>query len=332
MSSKGTVVVTGGAGYIGAHTCKALANAGYTPVTYDNLCYGHSSAVKWGPLEKGDIADLAKLVSVFNQYQPMAVIHFAAFAYVGESVEKPGKYYDNNVLGTLTLLKAMRQTDVDKIIFSSTCATYGMPEQTPITESHVQNPINPYGRSKLMIEWILDDFYNAYDIKYVALRYFNAAGADPDNEIGEHHEPETHLIPLVLDVAIGRRDQLQIFGTDYETPDGTCIRDYIHVTDLADAHLRALKQLDRGGQSRVYNLGNGSGFSVKEIISAALKVTGREISCVGSDRRAGDPPVLIGSSEQIRNQLGWTPQFVDMESIIETAWQWHKTLPRKEIS
>ena len=332
MSSKGTVVVTGGAGYIGAHTCKALANAGYTPVTYDNLCYGHSSAVKWGPLEKGDIADLAKLVSVFNQYQPMAVIHFAAFAYVGESVEKPGKYYDNNVLGTLTLLKAMRQTDVDKIIFSSTCATYGMPEQTPITESHVQNPINPYGRSKLMIEWILDDFYTAYDVKYVALRYFNAAGADPDNEIGEHHEPETHLIPLVLDVAIGRRDQLQIFGTDYETPDGTCIRDYIHVTDLADAHLRALKQLDRGGQSRVYNLGNGSGFSVKEIISAALKVTGREISCVGSDRRAGDPPVLIGSSEQIRNQLGWTPQFVDMESIIETAWQWHKTLPRKEIS
>ena len=327
MYAKGTVVVTGGAGYIGAHTCKALASFGYTPVTYDNLRYGHKSAVKWGPLEKGDIADAARLVSVFNRYKPIAVIHFAAFAYVGESVIKPEKYYNNNVLGTLSLLKAMRRTGIEKIIFSSTCATYGMPDQLPIAESHPQNPINPYGRSKLMIEWILDDFCQAYDIKYVVLRYFNAAGADPETEIGEDHDPETHLIPLVLDVALGRRDQVQVFGTDYETPDGSCIRDYIHVTDLADAHLRALKHLARSGQSRVYNLGNGNGFSVKEIISATSKVTGRDIAWVGSGRRLGDPPVLIGSAEQIQNELGWNPQFVDIESIIETAWQWHNALP-----
>ncbi len=237
MNSEKPILVTGGAGYIGSHACKALANAGYMPVTYDNLVYGHREAVKWGPLEEGDIADPIRLESVLRKYGPKAVMHFAAYAYVGESVENPSKYYRNNVAGTLTLLDTMRTCAVDKLIFSSTCATYGMPEQIPITEDHPQNPINPYGRSKLMIEWILKDYAAAYGLKYVSLRYFNAAGADPDGEIGEDHDPETHLIPLVLDVALGRRDHLNIFGTDYDTTDGTCIRDYIHVTDLADAHL-----------------------------------------------------------------------------------------------
>ncbi|MGD8263581.1 MAG: UDP-glucose 4-epimerase GalE, partial [Desulfobacterales bacterium] len=274
------ILVTGGAGYIGAHACKALSKTGYTPITYDNLVYGHRSAVKWGPLEEGDISDRQRLESVIDKYKPMAVMHFAAYAYVGESVDNPSKYYHNNVAGSLTLLETMRQCGIDKIIFSSTCATYGMPEQIPITEDHPQNPINPYGRSKLMIEWMLDDFAHAYGLKYVSLRYFNAAGANPDAEIGENHDPETHLIPLVLDVALGRRNHLEIFGTDYDTTDGTCIRDYIHVTDLADAHLLALKYLLDGGQRNVFNLGNGNGFSVREVVAAALKITGCDISFV----------------------------------------------------
>ena len=286
---KNPVLVTGGAGYIGAHACKALARAGYTPITYDNMVYGHRSAVKWGPLEEGDITDCARLEAVMRKYTPKAVMHFAAYAYVGESVEKPSKYYRNNVAGTLTLLESMRNCGIDKIIFSSTCATYGMPEQIPIPEDHPQNPINPYGRSKLMIEWILKDFAAAYDMRYVSLRYFNAAGADPDAEIGEDHDPETHLIPLVLDVASGKRAQIEIFGTDYDTPDGTCIRDYIHVTDLADAHLLALEYLISGGNSDVFNLGNGNGFSVREVIATALKITGCDIPYLESDRRAGDP-------------------------------------------
>ncbi len=239
-----TVLVTGGAGYIGAHACKALAEVGYTPVTYDNFAYGHPGAVKWGPLEKGDIDDRKQLEMVMQKYNPCAVMHFAAYAYVGESVKNPAKYYRNNVAGTLSLLESMKSCGIDKIIFSSTCATYGIPDQIPIVENHPQNPINPYGRSKLMIEWILHDFAAAYDFKFVSLRYFNAAGADPAAVIGEDHDPETHLIPLVLDAALGRRNRLEIYGTDYDTPDGTCIRDYIHVSDLAGAHLLALKYLN----------------------------------------------------------------------------------------
>ena len=321
---KNPVLVTGGAGYIGAHACKALSRAGYTPIAYDNLVYGHRSAVKWGPLEEGDISDRRRLETVMREYKPGAIMHFAAYAYVGESVEKPSKYYCNNVAGTLMLLETMRSCGIDKIIFSSTCATYGMPEQIPIPEDHPQNPINPYGRSKLMVEWMLKDFAAAYNIKYVSLRYFNAAGADPGAEIGEDHDPETHLIPLVLDAASGKRAQIEIFGTDYETPDGTCIRDYIHVTDLADAHLLALEYLISGGNSDVLNLGNGNGFSVREVIAAALKITGCDIPYLESDRRPGDPPVLIGSSNRIKKKLGWRPLYDSLGAIIETAWRWHQ--------
>lgn len=318
------ILVTGGAGYIGAHACKALARAGYTPVAYDNLVYGHRSAVKWGPLEKGDISDRQRLESVMCQYKPIAVMHFAAYAYVGESVENPAKYYRNNTAGTLSLLESMKQCRIDRIIFSSTCATYGMPNQIPIVENHPQNPINPYGRSKLMIEWILRDFAAAYDLKYVSLRYFNAAGADPEAQIGEAHDPETHLIPLVLDAALGRRNRLEIYGTDYDTPDGTCIRDYIHVTDLARAHLLALEYLNDGGESDVFNLGNGNGFSVREVIATAKKITGRDIPYAEIDRRPGDPSVLIGSSEKIINKLGWRAAHHSLEAILKTAWRWHE--------
>ena len=319
-----SVLVTGGAGYIGAHACKALAKAGYTPVTYDNLVYGHSKAVRWGPLEKGDIGDRKQLEMVMKKYNPSAVMHFAAYAYVGESVMNPKIYYRNNVAGTLSLLESMNSCNIDKIIFSSTCATYGMPDQIPIDENHRQDPINPYGRSKLMIEWILQDFAAAYDLKFISLRYFNAAGADPDAEIGEDHDPETHLIPLVLDVALGNRNCLEIYGTDYDTPDGTCIRDYIHVLDLADAHLLALTYLNEGGQSNVFNLGNGNGFSVREVMTTAKKITGCDIPCLESERRPGDPAILIGSSEKIKNNLGWRAAYNSLEEIIGTAWRWHK--------
>jgi UDP-glucose-4-epimerase GalE len=319
-----SILVTGGAGYIGAHACKALAEAGYTPVTYDNFVYGHPTAVRWGPLERGDIGDRDQLEMVMKKYNPGAVMHFAAYAYVGESVTKPAKYYRNNVAGTLSLLESMNSCGIDKIIFSSTCATYGMPDQIPIDENHPQNPINPYGRSKLMIEWILQDFAAAYDLKFVSLRYFNAAGADPDAEIGENHDPETHLIPLVLDVALGGRHRLEIYGTDYDTPDGTCIRDYIHVSDLADAHLLALEYLNDGGQSNVFNLGNGNGFSVREVISTAMNVTGCDIPYLESKKRPGDPAVLIGSAEKIRDNRGWRAVHNSLEAIIRTAWRWHK--------
>lgn len=323
MNIRKPILVTGGAGYIGAHACKALANAGYTPIAYDNLVYGHRSAVKWGPLETGDIDDRSQLESVMQQYEPLAVMHFAAYAYVGESVENPSKYYHNNVTGALTLLEAMRGCGIDKFIFSSTCATYGMPDEIPIVESHPQNPINPYGRSKLMIEWILRDYAAAYGLRYISLRYFNAAGADPETEIGEDHDPETHLIPLVLDAALGRRKRLEIYGTDYDTPDGTCIRDYIHVTDLAQAHLLALEYLNDGGESDVFNLGNGNGFSVKDVMTTAQKISGRDIPYAETDRRPGDPPVLIGSSDKIISKLGWQAVHHSLEAILETAWRWH---------
>ena len=318
------VLVTGGAGYIGSHACKALAKAGYTPIAYDNLVYGHEWAVKWGPFEQGDILDRSRLNEVIKQYQPAAIMHFAAYAYVGESVEQPGKYYRNNVAGSLTLLEAMRDHGIPNFIFSSTCATYGEPEQIPIPEDHNQAPINPYGHSKLMIEQMLKDFDTAHGLKSVSLRYFNAAGADPDGETGEDHDPETHLIPLVLDAAAGRRPDITIFGTDYETEDGTCIRDYIHVTDLADAHVKALKYLEQGGETTKYNLGNGKGFSVKEVIETAEKVTGKKIPVQMGDRRPGDPPKLVGDAERIKKELNWQPKYAELDKIIKTAWDWHQ--------
>ena len=319
-----SVLVTGGAGYIGSHACKALAQAGYTPVVFDNLVYGHPWAVRWGPLEQGDIADRARLDDVLQRYQPAAVMHFAAYAYVGESVQDPGKYYRNNVAGTLTLLEAMRDHEIDKFVFSSTCATYGVPAQIPMPENHPQQPINPYGRSKLMIEQILRDFDTAYGMRSMSLRYFNAAGADPGGEIGEAHDPETHLIPLVLDAAAGRRTAVTVFGDDYDTPDGTCIRDYIHVTDLAAAHVLALQALEQDAASTAYNLGNGQGFSVRQVIDCARRVTGRDIPVEVGPRRAGDPPRLVGNAERIRQELNWQPCYADPETIVRTAWEWHR--------
>jgi len=318
------ILVTGGAGYIGSHACKALAAAGYNPVSVDNLVYGHRQAVRWGPLEVGDIGDRAFIDEVLARYRPSAVLHFAAYAYVGESVENPGKYYRNNVAGSLTLLEALRDQAVDKLIFSSTCATYGVPEQVPIPEHHPQHPINPYGRSKLMIEQMLRDFDCAHGLRFIALRYFNAAGADPDAEVGEAHDPETHLIPLVLDAAAGSRATITVYGDDYDTPDGTCIRDYIHVTDLADAHVRALQALEQGAASTAYNLGNGRGFSVREVIDRAAAITGCPIAVEVGPRRPGDPPRLVGDAERIRSALGWRPTYADLDTIITTAWRWHQ--------
>jgi UDP-arabinose 4-epimerase len=326
MSDNKYILVTGGAGYIGSHACKVLAKAGYTPVAYDNLVYGHEWSVKWGPFEKGDILDRKRLDEVIKQYRPEAVMHFAAYAYVGESVDNPGKYYRNNVVGTLSLLEAMRDSHINKFIFSSTCATYGEPIEIPISEDHPQAPINPYGWSKLMIEQMLKDFDVAHGLKSVSLRYFNAAGADPDAEIGEDHDPETHLIPLVLDAAMGKRSNITVFGDDYDTPDGTCIRDYIHVTDLADAHVKALQYLQGDGRSQVYNLGNGAGFSVLEIIDTVRKVTGKDILVEMGERRAGDPPRLIGDTKAISHGLGWKPMNANLETIIMTAWNWHQKL------
>ena len=317
------ILVTGGAGYIGSHTCKALAQAGYTPISYDNLVYGHKWAVKWEPLEIGDIADQSRLEDVFELYSPDAVIHFAAFAYVGESVLDPGKYYRNNVAGTLTLLETMLHKGVDRLVFSSTCATYGLPQNIPIREDHPRKPINPYGASKLMVEQMLADFGKAHGLRSMALRYFNAAGADPDGEIGEDHDPETHLIPLVLDAAAGRCPHITVFGDDYDTPDGTCIRDYIHVTDLAQAHVLALKALENKAGSRAYNLGNGQGFSVGKVIQVAEKVTGLSIPVKRGNRRPGDPGVLIGDASKISDELGWHPQHAALDKIIATAWDWH---------
>lgn len=318
------ILVTGGAGYIGSHACKALAAAGYSPVVFDSLVYGHEWAVQWGPLETGDLNDRDRLEALFSKYNFEAVMHFAAYAYVGESVENPGKYYRNNVGGSLNLLEAMVAHGVDKIVFSSTCATYGEPELIPIPETHPQQPINPYGASKLMVERMLADFDLAHGLKYVALRYFNASGADPDGEVGEAHDPETHLIPLVLDAAAGLRASITVNGDDYDTPDGTCIRDYIHVSDLADAHVLALNALLNGGQSARYNLGNGHGYSIREVIDTVIQVTGNDVPVSTGPRRVGDPDRLIGDAGLIRHELGWQPRFGDLGSIIETAWQWHQ--------
>jgi len=321
------ILVVGGAGYIGSYMCKYLAKKGYNPIVLDNLVYGHRQAVGWGPFIKASMADSKLLKSIFTEYRVEAVMHFAAFCYVGESVLEPGKYYRNNVANTLNLLEVMIENNVKSFIFSSSCATYGEPIEIPITERHPQNPITPYGRSKLMVEQILKDFSNAYGLKYVSLRYFNAAGADPDGEVGEDHRPETHLISLVLQTALGQRERINIFGDNYPTKDGTCIRDYVHIADLAQAHLLALERLMNGMQEGEYNLGNGDGFSVKEVIEVALNVTGRAIASKVTKRRPGDPAVLIGSSKKIIKELGWKPQFADLSTIIETAWKWHKSHP-----
>jgi len=317
------ILVTGGAGYIGSHTAKALARAGYRPVTYDSLVYGHRHAVKWGPFVEGDIADTAKLERVIQDEAIDAVVHFAAFAYVGESVTKPEIYFQNNVVGSLSLLDAMRHTGVKPIVFSSTCATYGMPDRMPITEETLQRPINPYGETKLMIERALAWYGPAHDIRSVSLRYFNACGADPEGEIGEEHDPETHLIPLILDAALGKRAAIDVYGTDYPTPDGTAVRDYIHVQDLADAHVKALAYLFDGGQTTQVNLGTGTGNSVREVIDAVERVTGRPVPKREVARRAGDPPELVADPSKANSLLGWKPQMSDIDSIIRTAWAWH---------
>jgi UDP-glucose-4-epimerase GalE len=318
-----TILVTGGAGYIGSHACKALARAGHRPVTYDNLVYGHREAVRWGPLVEADLADNERLTDTFQRYDIAAVMHFAAFAYVGESVIKPEAYFHNNVTNSLRLLEAMRAHDVRRMVFSSTCATYGVPEQVPISESAHQRPVNPYGESKLMVERMLQWYGSAHGFTHATLRYFNAAGADPEGEIGEDHQPETHLIPLVLEAALGNRAQIDVFGTDYATPDGTAIRDFIHVQDLAEAHVKALDRLLAGGLSLTLNLGTGTGHSVREVIAAAERITGHRIPRREGPRRAGDPPVLVADAARAREVLGWTPGLSDLDTIIKTAWAWH---------
>lgn len=318
------ILVCGGAGYIGAHVNKALHQEGYETVVFDSLIYGHREAVKWGTFVKGDLANPDALEAVFQTYDIDAVFHFAAFTYVGESVENPEKYYYNNVGNTLNLLKVMRKHGCNKIIFSSTCATYGEPEKLPLTEDMPQHPINPYGATKLMVERIFKDYHAAYGLEFVVLRYFNAAGADPDGEIGESHNPETHLIPLVLDAASGKRADIKVFGTDYDTTDGSCIRDYVHVTDLASAHLLALHHLEAGRGSDFFNLGNAQGTSVLEVVEAARRVTGKDFKATMTERRPGDPPKLVGSSEKAMQVLGWRPRFADIDVIVEHAWNWHQ--------
>jgi len=316
------ILIAGGAGYIGSHANKVLHNSGYESFVYDNLSTGNIEAVKWGQFIEGDLGDISNLALVFENYPIEAVIHFAASAYVGESVIDPEAYYINNVANTLNLLKCMRDYDCKKIIFSSTCATYGNPQKVPIDELHPQAPINPYGQSKLMVERILSDYSKAYDLKYVSLRYFNAAGADPDLDLGECHDPEPHLLPLILE-AVKQNTAINIFGTDYDTHDGTAVRDYIHVTDLAEAHLAALKYLLDGGNSDSFNLGNGNGFSVLEVINAVEKVTGKTAIKNTSPRREGDPSLLVGDAKKAKSLLNWNPQYPDLDVIVKTAWNWH---------
>lgn len=312
------ILVTGGAGYIGSHTCKELFRAGFQPIVFDNLSRGHSRAVKWGPLIQGDLSDRELIERCLRENQVEAVLHFAAFAYVGESVSDPGLYYRNNTGGTLNLLQAMKTVGVRRLVFSSTCATYGTPVFLPITENHPQQPINPYGQSKLMSERMILDFGPAHGLQSMILRYFNAAGADPEGELVEDHEPETHLIPLAIRAAL-EGTALRIFGTDYDTPDGSCIRDYIHVSDLARAHVLALQRLLDGGASGIHNLGTGKGHSVLEVAAAVEKVTGNRLRQEISPRREGDPAVLIADSIRARSELGWTPTHDDLEEIIRTA-------------
>lgn len=318
-----TVFVTGGAGYVGSHCCKAFANAGWNVVVFDNLSRGWREMVRWGDLIEGDILDLESLKAAMARVKPDAVAHFAAFAYVGESVEEPGMYYRNNSLGTLNILDAMRANNVKNIVFSSTCATYGVPVRTPIDEEHPQSPINPYGWSKFIVEKMLADYSVAHGLRYAAMRYFNAAGADPDGTIGERHEPETHVIPLAIRGALKNDYTFTIFGNDFDTRDGTGLRDYIHVADLADAHCRALEYLLGGGASDVFNLGTGNGTTVEEIAAAVEYVSGRPLPRKIGPRRAGDPPALVASAEKAERILGWKPEHSDIKNIIASAWRWH---------
>jgi UDP-glucose 4-epimerase len=321
------VLVTGGAGYIGSHGAKALARAGYRVVVFDNLVAGHRTAVKHGELVVGDIGDTAAVRAALKRYEISAVMHFAAFLDVGESVREPAKYYRNNVVGALSVLEAMAAESVRSFVFSSTCATYGEPIETPIAETHPQKPINSYGETKLAVERALPHFETAYGMRWVALRYFNASGADPEGEIGEDHSPEIHLIPRAIEAATGGRG-LQVFGDDYPTPDGTCLRDYIHVTDLADAHVKALQSISGTGRSDAYNLGTGQPHSVRQVIDTVARVTGRDVPWTLAPRRPGDPAVLYAAAHKAQSALGWTPQFGDLETIVRTAWDWHRTHPR----
>lgn len=326
MSDNTYILITGGAGYIGSHVNKLLNVKGYKTLVLDNLINGHREFVKWGEFILGDLRDKEMLRLCFKNFPIKAVMHFAAFAYVEESILNPNKYYENNLIGTLNILEVMREFKVNYMIFSSSCAVYGVPESIPITEEHPKNPINPYGRTKLMIELILKDYDTAYGIKHINLRYFNAAGADPDCEIGELHLPETHLIPIVLNTALGKLDYVKINGSDYDTPDGTCIRDFVHVMDLAEAHVLAMEHLTEWGYSDSFNLGIERGYSVKEVISSAERITNRKIEIAENKRREGDPPVLISSYEKARKVLNWEPKYRDLDSIIKTAWKWHKKL------
>jgi UDP-glucose-4-epimerase GalE len=319
-----TLLVTGGAGYIGSHVCKAAAAAGYLPVTFDNLGGGHRQAVRWGPLEKGDLSDAERVAAVLERWQPEAVIHMAGLIDTAESVRDPSRYYSHNVAATVVLLDAMRQAGVPSLIFSSSAAVYGEPSYTPIDEKHACAPLSPYGASKLMVERILQDYFRAYGLKSVALRYFNAAGADIEGEIGEAHPCETHLIPLILEAAAGKRKKVAIHGEDYDTRDGTCIRDYIHVSDLASAHVLAVQHLHAREGAFAYNLGSGEGATVREIVEAAARVSGRAVPIEVSPRRSGDPAVLLADPREAKAQLGWQPVQSDLDTILASAWAWHK--------
>lgn len=318
------VLVTGGAGYIGSHACKALKAAGYTPVTYDNLSTGWQDAVRFGPFEQGQLSDRARLDAVFDQYKPVAVLHFAALSLVGEAMEQPGLYWRNNVEGSLTLLEATVAAGCSNFVFSSTCATYGEHDNVVLDENTAQLPLNAYGASKRAIEDMLRDFEAAHGLRHVIFRYFNVAGADPDGEIGEHHRPETHLIPVMLDAVDGKRDGLTIHGSDYDTPDGTCIRDYVHVCDLVDAHILGLKWLQDGKDSHVFNLGTGTGFSVREVIDAASHVTNKAVPCTEGPRRAGDATKLVSGSTRASQDLGWSPSRSTLAQMVADAWRWHQ--------
>lgn len=318
------VLVVGGAGYIGSHMVKMLLSAGHEVITLDNLSSGHRDAVLGGAFVKGDLADTACINQVFEQYLPEAVMHFASYIQVGESVRKPDIYYRNNVTNTLNLLDVMLKFEVKKFIFSSTAAVFGEPDYVPIDEAHPNRPLNPYGRSKWMIEQVLADYDKAFDLRSVCLRYFNAAGADPEGQLGERHDPETHLIPLILQAASGRRDNIQVFGNDYDTPDGTCIRDYIHIVDLCSAHLAALEYLTKGGGSDRFNLGNGSGFSVQEVIDAVQKVSGKQVTVINGPRREGDPARLVADAKRAKSILAWQPTYTALDTIVSHAWQWER--------
>lgn len=322
-----SILVTGGAGYVGSHACKALAKAGYTPVVFDNLSRGHREAVRWGPLVTGELSDRPALVAAMREHSVAAVMHFAAFAYVGESVAEPELYYRNNVIGTLNLLGAMREAGIGSIVFSSTCAVYGEPDEIPMRENVPLAPVNPYGETKLAIERALKWYGPAYGIRYAALRYFNAAGADPEGEIGEGHEPETHVIPLAIRAALGQAGPISVFGDDYPTADGSAVRDYIHVADLADAHVRALDYLGRGGESAAINLGTGTGTSVLELIASIERIGGQRVPHNLGPRRAGDPPALVADPSLAARLLGWRARHSDIDTIVRTALAWHKAHP-----